>query len=209
MISGMVGAEFRRLEERDHEGQPARAVIAERMYPTDPDDLWNALTTADRIARWFAPVTGDLRLGGRYQIKGNASGTITRCDPPQALDLTWEFGGGISWVLVRLEARGNGTHLTMEHVAPIGVMEEHWETYGPSAVGTGWDLSLAGLGNYIAGGPMVDHNEFEQWSTSEGGKIFIRHSTSAWAQAHREAGVAPDTADAMAERTAKFYTGES
>ncbi|MEW9855612.1 SRPBCC family protein [Novosphingobium sp. M1R2S20] len=209
MISGLVGAEFRRLEECEYDGQPARAVIAERTYPTDPDDLWDALTTADRIARWFAPVTGDLRLGGRYQIKGNASGTITRCDPPQELDLTWEFGGGTSWVMVRLAARGSGTHLTLEHVAPIGIMEEHWETYGPSAVGTGWDLSLAGLGIHIGTGASIDHDEFEKWSTSDEGKIFVRQSTSAWAQAHRAAGGAPETADAMAERTAKFYTGAS
>jgi len=29
-------------------------------------------------ARWFLPIEGDLKLGGKYQLKGNAGGTITQ-----------------------------------------------------------------------------------------------------------------------------------
>lgn len=68
--------------------------------------LWEATTTPERLARWFLPVEGDLKLGGRYQLEGNAGGTITRCDPPEALDMTWEFGGGTSWVNLRLAPDG-------------------------------------------------------------------------------------------------------
>lgn len=35
-----------------------------QTYPTTPADLWAAVTRPDRLARWFAPVTGDLRDGG-------------------------------------------------------------------------------------------------------------------------------------------------
>lgn len=209
MIADAIGAEFRRFEERDQDGRRVRVVIAERSYPTDRDDLWNALTDPDRIPRWFAPITGEFRLGGRYQIKGNAEGMITRCDSPEALDLTWEFGGGTSWVTVRLVSQDDSTHLTLEHIAPIDEMGEHWETYGPSAVGTGWDLSLAGLGIHIATGASIDHDEFEQWSTSADGRDFVQDSTAGWARAHGAAGANQATADAMAERTAKFYTAES
>ena len=30
------------------------------------DDVWDACTNPERIPRWFLPVSGDLRLGGRY-----------------------------------------------------------------------------------------------------------------------------------------------
>ena len=209
MIVGALGAEFRRFEERVYEGQNARAVIAECVYPTDIADLWDAVTNEERIPRWFSPVTGDLKLGGRYKIKGNAEGVITRCDPPRAFDLTWEFGGGTSWVNVRLAQEAEGTRFTLEHIAPIGIMAEHWDSYGPAAVGAGWDLALVGLRTYLASGESIDHEQFEQWSTTAEGMAFVRASTAAWAQAHIAAGADPEIAQGMAERTAKFYTGEA
>lgn len=208
IIANAIGAEIRRFEEREHDGGLARAVIAERDYSTDPADLWDAITNAERIPRWFLPVSGDLRLGGRYQLQGNAGGTITRCDPPEALDLTWEFGGGTSWVHVRLQPEGESVRLVLEHIAPVGVMEEHWASFGPAAVGTGWDLSLMGLGMYIETCLPVDTAAFATWAGSDEGKIFMRASAAAWAKAHIAAGEDADTAHGMAERTARFYTGE-
>lgn len=215
MIVNAIGAQVRAFEEREHDGQAARAVIAERVYPTDIADLWHALTDIERIPRWFLPVSGDLRLGGRYQLEGNAGGTITRCDPPEALDVTWEFAGATSWVTVRLASEGEGeggeeaTRLVLEHIAPVGVMEEHWESFGPAATGTGWDLGLLGLGLHIAGGgATVDPKDVEAWTLSGEGKAFIRASAAAWADAHVVAGEDRAVAQAMAERTAAFYTGE-
>src|SRR6478735_2676108 len=80
----------------ERDGKPAKAVIASCIYNTDAADLWNALTDPKRIPRWFLPVSGDLKLGGRYQFEGNAGGTIERCDPPRSVDATWEFGGDVS-----------------------------------------------------------------------------------------------------------------
>ena len=56
-------------------------VILARTYDTTIDDLWDACTNPDRIPRWFLPISGDLRLNGRYQLEGNAGGTIERCEP--------------------------------------------------------------------------------------------------------------------------------
>src|SRR5690606_9259516 len=90
----------------------------------------------------------ELKLGGRYRIEGNASGSITRCEPPGALDLTWEFMGHTSWVQVRVDRDGRKARLTLEHIAhkeTVGAAAEHFKTFGPGAVGVGWDLSLYGL----------------------------------------------------------------
>ena len=39
------------------------AVRVEDIYDTDIDDLWEACTTPERLARWIAEVSGDLRVG--------------------------------------------------------------------------------------------------------------------------------------------------
>ncbi|HEY6923983.1 MAG TPA: SRPBCC family protein [Steroidobacteraceae bacterium] len=208
MFANALGVEFRRFENRQHEGKPARVVVAARTYDTDRADLWDALTSRERIPRWFLPIEGELKLGGRYQLKGNAGGTITRCEPPRALDLTWEFGGGMSWVTVRLDAEGERTRLTLEHIVLASDADEHWNRFGPGAVGVGWDLALLGLGKHLeGGGATVDHEAAHTWMMSHTGKEFMRGSAKAWADAHIAGGENPDVARRMAEQTAAFYTG--
>ena len=207
MIANVLGAEFRRFENRDHEGKPARVVVAARTYGTRREDLWDAITNRERIPRWFLPVDGDLKLGGRYQLKGNAGGTITRCDAPAALDVTWEMGGGVSWVTVRLDPEGDRTRLTLEHIVHASDVDAHWARFGPGAVGVGWDLTLHGLNLYVEGGGPVDHTKAHAWMTSEEGKAFMRASAEVWAEAHVLGGENPEVASGMAKRTAAFYTG--
>ena len=208
MAASILGAQFRQFENRDHEGKPARVVVAVRTYDTGREDLWDALTNAARIPRWFLPVEGDLRLGGRYQLKGNAGGSITRCDPPSAFDITWEFGGRMSWVRVRLDSEDMRTRLTLEHIVLTSDADEHWARFGPGAVGIGWDLTLQGLHRYLNGdGSSVDRAAAQAWMASEEGKAFMRSCADAWADAHIGGGEDPNTARAMAERSAAAYTG--
>lgn len=199
----------RKVEDVTHEGQPARAVVASRDYPTGIDDLWNALTEAERIPRWFAPVSGELKLGGRYQIKGNAGGTITTCDPPHRLGMTWEFGGGISWVEVELAAAGDGrTRLTLHHIAPLDdKSEEFWDKFGPGAVGVGWDLSLMGLGWHIETGESNERFAEDSWAPSDEGKAFATASSEAWTDASRAYGTPDAAARHAGASTTAFYTG--
>ncbi|MFN7135642.1 MAG: SRPBCC domain-containing protein, partial [Myxococcales bacterium] len=93
-----LGLVSRAVEDGTHEGQPVRVIRAGRTYETDVEDLWDALTNPARIPRWFLPISGELKLGGRYQFKGNAGGTIHACERPSRLMATWEFGGKVSWV---------------------------------------------------------------------------------------------------------------
>jgi len=204
-VPAFIGAVVRRVEDRERDGTPVRVVIASRRYDTGIDDLWDALTNPERIPRWFAPVSGELKLGGAYQIKGNAGGTVTECAPPRRLALTWEFGGQVSWVSIDLAAEGEaGTQLTLEHMAPI---DPHWETYGPGAVGVGWDLSLMGLALYAASGQVNDPAGFMAWSASEQGKAFVRGCAEGWGEAEAAGGEDPAKARDRAQATAKFYTG--
>ena len=209
-FSRAMGTEFRAVRDVEHEGQPARAVEGSRLYPTEIEDLWDALTNAERIPRWFLPITGNLEPGGRYQLEGNAEGTITRCDPPEALDVTWEFYGNVSWVSVRLEQENDGARLTLVHtMLKDEASEAHWKTYGPGATGVGWDLAFLGLGMHLeSGGGTVDREATEASLGTDEGKAFLRACAETWSHAHTEAGEDAQVAQAMAARTASFYSGE-
>lgn len=210
-FSRALGAEFRQVRDAERDGQPVRAVEGSRWYRTRIEDLWQAITDPERLPRWFLPVHGDLRPGGRYQLEGNAGGTIERCDPPRALDLTWEFGDNTSWLRVRLAAEDEGSRLTLVHsMAKDEASEKHWAEYGPGATGVGWDLALLGLGLYLEGdGDAIDRQESDAWLASEDGKAFVRESAESWGRVHAVGGEEPEVAQAMAARTARFYTGES
>lgn len=208
MLQSYIGAEYREVADRERDGKPVKVAVAARTYDTDVDDLWDALTNAERIPRWFSPVTGDLKLGGRYQVQGNAGGTILRCEPPRLIDITWEFNGGMSWVVLTLAPDGEGARLTLEHVFRAEDLDgEHWRTFGPAAVGVGWDLSFLGLGLHLATGGEKPPENDPAWMATEGAKTFMRDSADAWGEAHVASGEAPETARRMAAATAKFYTG--
>ena len=68
----------------------AHVVTVTQSYDTDPADLWDAVTNIERIPRWFLPISGDLKVGGSYQLEGQANGTILTCDPPENFTATWE-----------------------------------------------------------------------------------------------------------------------
>ena len=128
------GAVTRTIESTQRAGTPARVLVATRSYPAPPEDLWAALTEPDRIARWFLPVSGDLRLGGRYQLEGNAGGTVESCDPPTGFAVTWEYDGDVTWVSVTLAPDGVRTTLELRHTAHV--TDERWTQFGPGAVGS-------------------------------------------------------------------------
>lgn len=203
-VGAAIGAVSRVVGTREIEGREARVVAARRRYAGGIDEVWDAVTNPERIPRWFLPVTGDLRLGGRYQLQGNAGGTITACDPPRSFAVTWEYGGAVSWLTVTLTPAGEATDLELEHAAHV---DAHWEQYGAGAVGVGWDQTLMGLAEYLTGTPAVDPARAEAWSVSDEGKAFVRASSDAWAEASIAAGTPADAARAAAVRTTAFYTG--
>ncbi len=205
-FAGHLGAVDRSVADLEMDGKPARAVILSRSYDTDIEDLWDALTNAERIPRWFLPIEGDLRAGGRFQFTGNAGGEITACDKPDRLAATWEMQGDVSWVEVRLESEGaETTRFTLTHTA---LVSPFWDQFGPGAVGAGWDGGLLGMALYLSApdAPRMDENAF---AGTEEGKAFFRQSAAAWGEADIARGEDPDQARAAAARTAAFYTGEA
>ena len=137
------------------EAGEARVMTISQTYDATARGLWDACTNAERIPRWFMPITGDLRLGGRYQLEGNAGGTIERCDPPKGFAATWEFGGEVSWIEVRLTPIG-GRPDPVRAGARRARRRRALGQFGPGAVGVGWDLGLLGLALHLVAGARVD-----------------------------------------------------
>lgn len=186
------------------EAGAARVQTITQTYPSDLEDVWDACTNPERIPRWFLPVSGDLRLGGRYQLEGNAGGTVERCDPPKGFAATWEYGGEVSWIEVRLAAVADGTRFELEHVAHV--KDEFWTQYGPGATGVGWELGLLALATHLRTGAAVPPEAVE-WATSPDGVRFVTQCSAAWCAASIAAGTGEEAARTAADRTTAFYTG--
>lgn len=205
-VESNLDAVERSVSSLKKDGHSAGAVAVSRIFTTASDDLWDALTNGERIPLWFLPVTGELQLGGRYQLEGNAGGEITACEPQSHFALTWTFGEEVSWVEVSLSEEGAGrTRLVLTHTQRLSA---HWSQYGPGATGVGWEMVLLGLDFHIAQ-PTAPRPDETVFATSSDGKAFLSGSCQGWAQAAIAAGDAPDVAHAAARRTAAFYTGES
>jgi uncharacterized protein YndB with AHSA1/START domain len=203
---GQLDAVHRAVLTRTLDGGEGRATALTQVYEATVDEVWDACTNPERIPRWFLPVSGDLRLGGRFQLEGNASGTIESCDPPHEFRATWEYGDQTSWIEVRVQPDpGGGTRLELEHVAHVD--ESHWARFGPGATGVGWDLGLLGLATHLASGDAVDREEAAAWSASEEGKGFVALSSQRWCDAAVAGGADPAEAQAAADRTTAAYTG--
>jgi uncharacterized protein YndB with AHSA1/START domain len=202
-----INAVTRRVGARTLEAGEARTTSIARIYDASVADLWDACTNRERIPRWFLPVSGDLRLGGRYQLEGNAGGTIERCDPPKGFAATWEYGGEVTWIEVRLTPESDiRTRFELDHIALVS--DARWTEFGPGATGVGWELGLLGLGLHLAsGGRPVDPDEVAKWSASDEGRNFMTRSSQAWGDASIAAGTDPAAATEAAARTTAAYTG--
>ncbi|HEU4850152.1 MAG TPA: SRPBCC domain-containing protein [Terrimesophilobacter sp.] len=120
----------------------------ERILATDVDDLWNAVTDRDRLARWMAPYSGDLVLGGTWQALGDdggvwCSGTVTECEPPHRFVTSWHAIEESPTVLtVTVDAVPDGARLRLQH---DGVQSIY---YGP-----GWQTYLEQLDDLLGAAP--------------------------------------------------------
>ncbi|MEV8636348.1 SRPBCC family protein [Streptosporangium sp. NPDC051023] len=203
-----INAVRRQVGTRVLDAGEARVATISQTYDATVEDVWDACTNPERIPRWFLPVSGDLRLHGRYQLEGNAGGVIESCDPPKGFTATWEYGGDVSWIEVSLSSEPDGrTRFTLEHIAHVD--QERWDEFGPGAVGVGWDLGLVGLTLHLSSGSSrvaVDPQESAAWVISEEGRRFMTLSSLRWCEANITAGADEAAARAAEARTTAAYT---
>jgi uncharacterized protein YndB with AHSA1/START domain len=139
----MTTATMRALDEK------RGAVRVDDVYDTGIDDLWEACTTPERLARWIAEVSGDVRVGGTVQATFTSTWTgsvrIEICDRPHHLLLTMEPDTDDQTELEAwLTVEGGRTRLTVE--------ERGLPLDGLHFYGAGWQAHLEDLGRSLAGG---------------------------------------------------------
>lgn len=117
------------------EGDRYRLEYSE-IYATDRDDLWSAVTTAERLSRWMADYRGDLREGGAWEVRGSdgevwCRGVVTSCHPPQTFTTTWHaVGEDPTELVVRLDEVDGGTRLTLTHAGIQSIFYgAGWQAY--------------------------------------------------------------------------------
>jgi len=87
---GLITTEYELRHRRIAAGE-ARSAVFRRVYQAPIEDVWDACTDVDRLRRWYAPVEGDLRVGGRFTQGDFGPGQVLRCEAPRLL--TVELGG--------------------------------------------------------------------------------------------------------------------
>jgi uncharacterized protein YndB with AHSA1/START domain len=182
-IAGHLKAIHRDVGTQKAESGEFVSVLLRRTYDAAIDDVWDALTDPVRVKRWFLPLSGDLTVGGTFQLEGNAGGEILRCEPPRLLRVT--FGGPVSLVELRLTGRGRDTtDLQLEHTVPI---EMAGSGAGALYVGPGWDGMFLALALHLAGEETGDPVAA---ATSPEAREFSRQSVRAWVAAIEASGTA-------------------
>lgn len=203
-VTEQINAVERTVGSRTLPAGEARVITVSQTYKTDIDELWNICTDPERIPRWFLPISGELKVGGRYQFEGNAGGTIERCEKPDFFSATWEYGDQASWIEVRLTAQPSGTRFELQHIAQVD--DDLWAQYGPGAVGVGWDSGLLGLAGYLSSEAAVTPEDAAAWTMSDEGRLFMTLSSRAWCEASVAAGTDETAAQAAADRVTAAYT---
>jgi uncharacterized protein YndB with AHSA1/START domain len=205
-VRDQIAAVTRRLELRLRHGRDARVLVARRAFDAPAAEVWDAITDRDRIPRWFLPVSGELRVGGHYQLEGNANGVIERCRTPRLLTITWEYAGEVSWLEVTLSSGPAGmTILELTHIIPVD--DDRWGHFGPGAIGIGWDLTLLGLDRYLSKDTSATPPEPMTWMDSDEGRAFMTLSGEQWCAASVASGADEQAATLAAARCLAAYTG--
>jgi uncharacterized protein YndB with AHSA1/START domain len=198
----------RQYERGTRAGEATHVITLSRIFPQGPESVWAAFAQAERLGRWFLPVTGDLRQGGRFKFEGNAGGEVLACDRPSHIAVTWEMMGGISWVDLTFAAEGTGTRVTLRHSARTADLPAAmWDQFGPGAVGSGWEGGFLGLEMTLNAPDAPRDPALATWHATPEGRAFFTESAKAWAEAAIAGGEDSDKMRATVPNLIAFYTG--
>jgi uncharacterized protein YndB with AHSA1/START domain len=123
-------------------------IRVEDVYDTDIDDLWDACTDPERLARWIGKVSGDLREGGTIHATFTSTwtgpGRVDVCERPHHLRLTMQPDTEDETQMEAwLQTDGNQTRLVIEERGlPLAHLHFH---------AAGWQAHLEDLDRSLAG----------------------------------------------------------
>jgi uncharacterized protein YndB with AHSA1/START domain len=167
---------------------PARGAVSRRRVDAPIEDVWSLFADPERMRLWNPDsVTGEFRLGGKFNIKNNASGEVLRCEPPTLFRVSWIYAGSYSEFEVRLSSSAGATVVEFEHL----MTDEELAAAGMSvseglvAAGTGWDFSLEYLDRYVRGELDEPPTAHDGWEASAEDEELFSQSERLWKQVVR------------------------
>ena len=95
-------------------------VTREIVFPTSPDEVWEALTDPEQLEQWFAnDVELDPRPGGagvfRWDDGEERRATVVVAEPRERLVFDWDDEGEVEFVVEEIE---EGTRLRVRETSP-------------------------------------------------------------------------------------------
>ena len=206
-VGRMVGAVSRVVGTREIDGRPARVVVARRRYAGAIDEVWDALTNAERIPRWFLPVSGELAarrtlpVPGQRRRRDHARAIRRGCSPSPG-----RCGGQASWLTVRARAGRRRRPTSSSSTSRTSTTR--------SGISSGRRRRRR-LGHGADGPGRAPHRNAGGRSGARRGVGRVRRTarrsrtacSESWADASIAAGTPADAARAAAGRTTAFYTG--
>jgi uncharacterized protein YndB with AHSA1/START domain len=154
------------------------AVVFDREYAATPDEIWSALTTPQRLARWLATPIGTLARGHtvRLVLTGTDDGIVGTgtddpivgtgtddpmgtlridvCDRPHRVEGHWTWPDGQPTTLrVTIEPRPDGR-------ARVVLTHAGFPPAGIAGYGCGWHHYVDALAAHLGDGPAPDFADY-------------------------------------------------
>lgn len=132
----------------------ARCAVFRRTYDAPIEDVWDACTNPKRLSRWYAPVAGDLHVGGTFTQGDFGPGKVVRCEAPRLLTIA--LGGGDlppDEIELRLTPGDDDTTvLEFEHATTIDTHEVGGQIFDAVyCMGGGYGPRLVTLDQHLRG----------------------------------------------------------
>jgi uncharacterized protein YndB with AHSA1/START domain len=100
-------------------------IETDAFLPHPPEQVWQALTTRDLLARWLMPNDFEPRVGHRFTFHtdpvpdqgfdGKVHCEVLELAPPERLKISWRSGALDTTVTWQLAKEGTGTRLFLTH----------------------------------------------------------------------------------------------
>jgi uncharacterized protein YndB with AHSA1/START domain len=148
------------LRHRTIDAGEARVAVLTRTYETSVEDLWDACTDPERLARWYTTVTGEFRVGGMFDQVNMGGGVITVCDAPHHLKVVLGKGG-VDEIEVRISPgpRDGTATLELQHATTLDSHEIGGQMYDAIfCMGGGYYPRLLALDLHLRGALPYDYD---------------------------------------------------
>jgi uncharacterized protein YndB with AHSA1/START domain len=135
------------------------SVRIEMQVAAPVAQVWAAVTEPAQLANWLGEISGDLRIGGRYEARlfpsgWDGEGHVLECEPERRWRVDKaEPGGPLSFTEIVLAPEGsNETSVVfISNGMPLDMV---------AVFGVGNQLQVENLAAYMSGQPLIDPEPF-------------------------------------------------